>query len=512
MPSATELVWPVSHGSINVSWDPDSTRLGQGARRSAGYHQLHIPYEPLTTPRIGFDAQGVRYPVATELQPRLALSWEPSNEYRTWTFRLRPGVRSNRGNELNAESVRWSWERVYNLQKVGYWRSNYLAGLRSMDDLEVLDEHTLRFNLGRSNPEFAEYTSFATNNIFDATAAKPHATAEDPWAVDWLSDNIAGFGAFALEEQSAERLRFRGRDDYWAGKPGLDSLTMVGVSSRNDAMRMIEQGEANYLPGLYPEELARFAGRPGYQIIRVKANHSTLEFNWLEAPFDDQKVRQAVCYALPYERIMLQVYMGYGRISKTPIPTVSKYSTEEYWHYDTNIETARRLLQESGHPDGFETVLYIQPSNESLRFGEIVRESLKPIGITVEVRFQTSLPFGTKVPMWFREECGHALYDPMYDLGHDYDPPPGMWGNKNIVHPLWTEKMRAIREASAADQPELYRQIQRDIVEFAPCAHIAEVETGWVIREPVHPWALSPLFLAAETTVWSAHRQLFGWW
>jgi peptide/nickel transport system substrate-binding protein len=466
----------------------------------------------LTTPRIAEDADGVRYPVASELQPRLALRWTPSNDYRTWTFTLRRGVISNRGNELTAESVRWSWERVYHLQKVGYWRSNYLAGLRSIDDLEVLDDYTLRFNLGRSNPEFAEYTSFATNNIFDAVAAKPHATPDDPWSVEWLSDNIAGFGAFTLEGQTAATLEFRARDDYWAGKPGLERVTMVGVACRNDAMRLLERGEANFVAGLYPEEFARFVGRPGYRLVRVRANHSTLEFNWLEPPFDDQKVRQAVCFALPYQRILEQVYHGYGRLSKSPIPSVSKYSTDAFWRYATDLGTAKRLLGESAYPEGFATQLYIQPSAESLRFGEIVREALRALGIVVEVRLQTSLPAGTKVPMWFKEECGHALYEPMYDLGHDYDPPLGMWGGKNIRDRRWTERLRAIRQAEAEEQPALYRAIQREILEFAPCAHIVEVETGWVVREPVDEWALGPLFLGAQTTVWSAHRQIIGWW
>ncbi|MCL6648459.1 MAG: hypothetical protein K6U89_09015, partial [Chloroflexi bacterium] len=175
MPSATELVWPITQSGITVSWDPDSTRLGQGPRRSAAYFQIHIPYEPLTTPRIAEDEEGIRYPVASDLQPRLAVAWEPADDYRVWTFHLRRGVRSNWGNELTAECVRWSWERVYHLKQVGYWRSCYLAGLASIDDLEILDDYTLRFHLSRSNPSFPAYTSFATNNIVDATEAKRHA-------------------------------------------------------------------------------------------------------------------------------------------------------------------------------------------------------------------------------------------------------------------------------------------------------------------------------------------------
>ncbi|GIW08522.1 MAG: hypothetical protein KatS3mg060_3327 [Dehalococcoidia bacterium] len=510
-PSSTHLVWPVDRHQIDVTWDPDVAHVGR-EHRPAPYHTIHLPYEPLTTPRIAEDSDGVRYPVSEDLQPRLAVAWEPSDGYRCWTVRLREGVRSQFGNELTAEDVVWAWQRVYALRGVGLWRSRRMAGVQSADDVEALDRFTVRFRLIGPNPEFPQYLIFATNNVVDSTEARRHADPNDPWATEWLAHHVAGFGAFALERQSADVLEFRARDDYWAGKPGIERVTQVPAATRDEGMRLVERGEANFLLGLYPEELARFAGRPDYRIIRVRANHSTLEFNWLEPPFDDQRVRQAICYALPYQRILEQVYHGYGRLSKSPIPSVSKYSTDEFWHYATDLAEAKRLLGESGYPAGFETQLYIQPSCESLRFGEIVREALKPLGIVVEVRLQTSLPFGTKVPMWFKEECGHALYEPMYDLGHDYDPPLGMWGGKNIRDKRWTDRLRAIRQAEAAEQPEMYRQIQREILEFAPCAHIAEVETGWVIREPVDAWALGPLFLGAQTTVWSAHRQILGWW
>jgi ABC-type transport system substrate-binding protein len=509
-PSPKDLVWPVSSGAIDVSWDPDSSRLG-GQVRSAPYHSIHIPYEPLVTPRIAIDAEGVRYPVAHDLQPRLAERWEAADGFRTWTVWLKKGIKSHAGNELNAESVHWSWVRVYSLARVGLWRSQHLAGLRSADDIEALDDYSLRFRLEAPNPEFPAYWSFATNNIFDAGEAKKHVTESDPWAADWLSANIAGFGAFALDRSDDSALYFRARDEYWAGRPGVNTLTQVGVSNREEAFRMIERGDANIVIGLYPEDYARFAGNKDLTVHRVQANHSTLEFNWLAAPFDDQYVRQAVCTAIPYRRIMDEVYRGYGRISKTPIPSVSKFSSNEFWHYDTDPAKAKELLGKSAYASGFETQLYIQPSGESLRFGEIFRQALKPIGIDVEVRLQTNLPFGQKVPMWFREECGHALYEAMYDLGHDYDPPPNMWSNKNIVDPMWTGKMRAIRLADADTQPEMYRQIQKDIVEFAPCAHIAEIETGWVTRGELDPWALSPLSLGINTTVWSSHRQTIGW-
>lgn len=510
-PSAKTMVTPIAKSGITSTWDPDIAHMDPD-KRPAQYQNIHLPHEPMTTPRIAVNTEGVRYPDTEDLQPRLAESWEPSPDYREWTIKLRPGVKSHAGNTLSADDVKWSWERAYALRGVGLWRTRRMGGVDSASDVSVVDGLTVRFKLSGPNPEFPQYLAFATNNVFDSTEAKKHTSANDPWGVEWLAHNVAGYGAFSLASQGGNHVVFEARDDYYLGRPGLDRVVLVGAESREDGLRMVENGEANFLMGLYPEELSRFEGRPGYQIIRVHANHSTLEMNWQEAPFDDVKVRQAVCYALPYDKIIQDVYMGKAQRSTSPIPSVSKYHTGEFNTYNTDLNKAKELMAASSHPEGFATQLYIGPSYESMRFGEIVRQALAPLGITVEVRLWTSLPPGTKVPMWFKEECGHALYEPMYDLGHDYDPPLGMWGGRNIRDKLWTDRIRAIRRAEAKDQPELYRNIQRDIMEFAPCAHVAEGDTGWVIRGEIDPWALGPQFLGAETTVWSAHRQIMPWW
>ena len=266
-----------------------------------------------------------------------------------------------------------------------------------------------------------------------------------------------------------------------------------------------------------PEDLSAWSrawveerGRPEFTTRRMRANHSTLKFNWAEPPFDDQKVRQAVCYALPYDLILDSVYAGRARRSHSPICSTSEFHTAEFDPYVYDLERARGLMRESGQPDGFDTELWVKGSYECLRLAHIVRNSLAAIGIGVEVRLDTRVPFGTKVPMWIKEECSHALYEPMYDVAHDYDPPLGMWGGKINVDREWSTRIRAIHSADSAEQPRIYREIQRDLMEFAACAHIAEIETGWVFRADVDPWALDPSFLGAATTVWSAHRPILG--
>jgi ABC-type transport system substrate-binding protein len=508
--TSKHLIWPVSRSGIEVGWDPDVQHLGP--RRFAPYYTVHLPYEPLTTHLISTDEQGIRFPDGDKWQPRMAESWEGSDGDRTWTVHLRRGVMSNYGNELTSADVKWAWERTYALKGVGLWRSRRLAGLDSADSIDEVDRYTLRFRLAGPNPEFPGYLAFATNNVFDSVEAKKHSDANDPWATTWLETNIAGFGAFTVERHDDDSIVFNARSDYWAGRPGVDTVTQVAVDYREQGFRMLDSGDANMVLNLYPEELARYTGRPEFTMMRIRATHTTLEFNWLEPPFDDQNVRQAIAYAMPYQAVIDQVYNGYARPSKSPLSSVTKYYTDEFYHYRTDLAKAQELMKASAHPDGFQTVLYVGPTNESLRFGEILRTALKPLGIDVEVRFYTALPFGTKVPMWFKEECHHALYEPMYDLGHDYDPPIGMWGGRNLRERMWTERIRAVRQADASDQRRLYRELQRDLLEFAPCVHLAEPESGWVFRGEIDPWAFSADFLGANTTVWSAQRQIMPYW
>ena len=508
-PSPTRLVMPQSIGAVSDGWDTDSAHVAQN-------HTIHTTYEPLTNPSIAIDGRGVRHPVASELLPRLAESWEGSPDARSWTVHLRAGVRSHHGHELSAEDVRWSWERAYALRRVGRWRSRRMAGVVESTDVHVVDERTLRFELRRPNPEFPQYLIFSTNQVFDSTEARRHATPDDPWATAWLSRNPAGFGAFALERQADDVLELRARDEYWAGRPGIDALLQVGVETREQALTMVERGEANCLLGLYPEELARFEGRPEYTLHRVRANHSTIEFDYTQPPFDDQRLRQAVCFALPYARILDDVYRGYARQSRSPVTSVSHHHAPELWRYDTDLARARELVAASGYADGVETELYIDPTYESLRFVDLVLPALAAIGVRAEARLlrwpDPVGAIGRRPPMWFKHDCGHALTEALYDLGHDYDPPMGIHGGLFLRDGELARRIQAVATAEVGEQAAGYRELQGEILDLAYCAHVAEHETGWVFRGPIDPWVLSEDCLVVKTAVWSTHRNILNTW
>lgn len=502
-PSPTTLVFPVAAAITREGWDNDSDRVTYNPTQQ-------LTWEPLAFPRVGPDAGGVWSPLPGEPEPRLATRWESSRDARSWTVTLRPGVRSVAGHELTSEDVRWGLARSLDLQALGRWRLRRIGGLPSPDAIVAIDRHTVRFELARPNPEFPSYLVFPSNLVIDAAEARAHATDADPWAVGWLKRNPAGFGAFHLASQADGVIDLRAHEDYWAGRPGLDSIVQVGVESREQALRLFERGQVNALFGLYPEELARFAGRPGAELRRARYNHSTLEFNFREPPFDDQRLRQAVRRALPYERILRDVYGGFGRRSYGPVSSCTSLHAHDLGRYETDEAEARRLVTASGYPQGIDTELYIDPTPESVRFAEVVRPALDSIGVRVEVRLLRPPPDTVAAPMWFKNECSHAVNEAGYELGHDYDSPAGLRDPLWFRDRRWTERLKEVRGAPAAEQRRHYHDVQRELLEFAPCVHVAEVETGLVFDETVSAWGRGPECLGTRAAIWSGTRSVLG--
>jgi hypothetical protein len=114
--------------------------------------------------------------------------------------------------------------------------------------------------------------------------------------------------------------------------------------------------------------------------------------------------------------------------------------------------------------------------------------------------------------MWFKHDCGHALTETLYDLGHDYDPPMGIHGGLFLRDADLARRIQAVGSSETDTQPAGYRELQREILDLAYCAHVAEHETGWVFRGEIDPWVFSEDCLMVKTSVWSTHRNILNSW
>ena len=112
--------------------------------------------------------------------------WEGSPDYKTWTFHIRPGIRSWAGNEMTTADIVWTWQRGFEMKAVRSFFASAMF-LEKPEDIEMIDKYTLRFHLSKPSPVMLKLMAMSYfGGPFDATLAKQHATASDPWAKEWL--------------------------------------------------------------------------------------------------------------------------------------------------------------------------------------------------------------------------------------------------------------------------------------------------------------------------------------
>jgi peptide/nickel transport system substrate-binding protein len=414
-------------------------------------------------------------------EPRMAEGWEVSNGGRTYTFSLRKHWPSHAGNEFTAADVKWTFERSFALHGITSFY-NALSTIERPADVKVLDKYTVRFELAEPGPDLLLTMSTFWRVIVDSKLAKSHATSADPWAKGWLKNHDAGFGPFKLEDLSP------GHQVVWVAHkehpfpPKLDEITFREVPQSSNRLAMLTTGEAQVAQFLLPTEMQRVKHSAdlrlwnfqGYVIAQSPMNPKY-------PPLDDVRVRQALSYATPYERIVDKVYRGFAGPAAGPLSDHAAGFDPYRRPYTYDPERARELLRESGHANGFQTTLAYNIADP---LGEPVsaelRSAFKDVGVTLELEalpspVYTDALFTGKRPMFFYQG-GADSPDPAYALGVFYE-------SKSSNN--WVGYKSAAADAclAAAGRPQL--AWDQRVQAHTRCLRIIEHDAPWLwIAQP----------------------------
>jgi oligopeptide transport system substrate-binding protein len=219
------------------------------------------------------------------------------------------------------------------------------------------DDHTLVVELVAPTPYFLELTCFYPLYPVPRQVVRPRNTGdvmkdEDQ---DWfLPAKLVGNGPFRLSYWRVNgKMRLTKSPTYWnRANVRLDVVDVYPVDNVTTALNLYLTGEADWLPGYYPLDIVNdLKTRPDYY---AHAGLSTYfyRFNCSKKPFDDPRVRRAVCMAVDRRQIVEYITQR-GEIPATRMvpPGLAGYdSPESAITYD--LEKARALLAEAGYPGG----------------------------------------------------------------------------------------------------------------------------------------------------------------
>lgn len=320
--------------------------------------------------------------------PELAEEWDLTSD--SVTFKLRRDATFHDGTAITAHDVKWSFDRAVTVG--GFPTFQMKAG--SLDEPEqfvVVDDHTFRVDFIRPDRLTMPNLAVIVPAVYHSELVKANATADDPWGLEYTKNNIAGGGAFKVTRwQPGEEVVFERFDDWKSGPlPQARRVIWRMVPSAGNRRALIERGDADISFDLPNKDFAELAAAELVKTASTPIGNGIqyIGMNVTKPPFDDVRVRQAVAYAIPYQKIMDAVLFGLAR----PMHGGSNKASEPIWPhqhgYDTDLGKAKALLTEAGYENGFSTTLSFDLGfaaiNEPLAI--LVQESLKEIGIDVTI-------------------------------------------------------------------------------------------------------------------------------
>ena len=299
-----------------------------------------------------------------EFEPMLAESWEVSEDQSTYTFKLFPDVQFQDGTPANAQAVKDSYTRWIELE--GSPVNVITRFCDSPDKMEVVDDVTLRFNLGSPQPLFLSAMASAYGPmVISPTALAENATDEDPYAHEWAKEFAVGSGPYILESNSVtEGLTLAKFDGYHRGWEGNHFSGVVFRVVPEDATRrqLLERGEADAATSnLTIDALEALRSNPAVQIIEYPTTRAVWDI--MNAPrLLSKEVRQGFSYAFPYDDVQNVVYKGLLKRSG-PIPDSVRGYDPDVFLYPTDLDKAKELILAGGFKEG-DVFEYMVNANE----------------------------------------------------------------------------------------------------------------------------------------------------
>ncbi|MBI4641468.1 MAG: ABC transporter substrate-binding protein [Candidatus Tectomicrobia bacterium] len=339
--------------------------------------------------------------------PCLATHWDVSDDVKEWTFYLRRGVKFNTGQEMTSDDVKFSLERAAQ-PLIGGWN---VHRYRSLDKIEAVDKYTLKITWKEPFTPTLD-----TLRMYSGAIIPKDSAPFDKAMVG--GESTPGTGPFYVSEYKGDEIiKIKRNEYYWEkdeqGRP-LPYLDEVSIySMRDDTVRTaaLRNDEIQYTLEIAAKDVERFKAQPPGSpkfsdpegilnkdlglVIANPLNRSNwchgYTFNLRKPPFDNLKVRQAVCYAIDKQGLVDGALWG---VSGYPI--FGTYPDGHPWGHRPpgedpyakgNPEKAKQLLTEAGHPNGFRTSIPLTQGSWSTVNDPpmIAKEMLRKVGIEIDV-------------------------------------------------------------------------------------------------------------------------------
>ena len=360
---------------------------GVGTNRS-GYEASWNCYDRLITHETRTLSDGTLSYDRDKFKPELAEDMNIGDM--SVTFKLKKNAKFHDGTPVTAKDVKWSLDRAVTVG--GFPTVQMKAGsLVDKEQFVLVDDSTVRIDFTKKDRLTIPDLAVIVPGIYNSELLKKKATEKDPWALDYTKSNTAGSGAYKVTSwKPGVEVVYERHEDWVGGKlPQLKKVIWRTVPSQGNRRALMERGDADISFDLSSKDTSEMK-RDGKLVIishPIGNGMYSVEMNVKNPPFDNPKVRQAVAYALPYQKIIDAVMFGLANpLFGGPSNNVTDIAWPARTGYVTDIAKAKALMAESGASDIETTVSFdLGAGDVSEPVAVLVQESLAQIGIKTTI-------------------------------------------------------------------------------------------------------------------------------
>ena len=416
------------------------------------------------------------------IQPGLAESWEVADGGRTWTFGLKRGVTFDNGREMVGQDVAYSLGRL----------ADPATGSPRARDYSLIDSITLSdtfsVTLHLKEPDATLALDFSN----DWTAIVPEEAA------DQLYERPSGTGPFRLKEWRKGNyiaLESSGHISSSARLDAADELIFRVIPEEADRVAALKAGQVDIVAGLSPTATQQLRGEPGITLLQAPAPQvKVLAFNDARPPFDDPRMRQALCHGIDRQAVIAAVWQGLALPAGSELAPGMPYYADLTGECPYDADRARALLAEAGHTQGISTTLAVPPDDEYLMLAQEVARQLAEIGVQVEIQpvdwvvFLNQVYFGRDYSLVTMTHKGKR--DPVAALSRYTSD--SQWNYLGYRNPEYDDLIEKVAAATTEEERRaMFAELQRMLARDAAAVYLAAPLASVAVRSNIKGCSIS---------------------
>jgi peptide/nickel transport system substrate-binding protein len=410
------------------------------------------------------------------IKPYFAKSIKISSDGRTYTFTLPSGVKFPSGEPVDAKAVKYSLERSIKMGGCGgYFIYDGIYVPPLVKSITAVNPTTVVIRLNQADGNFLQDLAQPSASIVDASVVDANGGVKKG-VNQYMASHVAGSGPFLLKSYEANKRAVLVRNpDFFGPAPRSEQIIVNFINSDPTLLLQARSGTADVTLGMTKQSAHSLVGNACCRVVANPATFwETIGTPWKQAPWDNEKVREAVTYAVPYADICRKVAFGWCELYYGPYaPEMPEFNRGISKPRPYDLKKAQALIKASGVKTPIDVAMNIPEGNQiEEQIATIVQGTWRPLGINVKINKLSATDYINSLEQHkaqsFIRIDGPGVIEAGYLLG--YDAKCGISFNLSDICIKQLDRLlaQARRSPSASKRKQLYNEIARIWVKNSP--------------------------------------------